>query len=392
MLSIRLSYLALLIGLCFFFILYLDPLSLILLAAAVLLPLIMFITGLISKLGTKIDISVERTVLDIGTPVKFKVSVKNKTIFPCVNIKIPIVMKNDFCSDVNKQNIFVSASALKENKYEFEIKSEHCGDVTFSFDKIYFYDPLKIWKFKKKIKKSFSVMFIPQTQFIEASLDLNSGIMMESDVFSKNKPGDDPSEVFKIREYQGGDKFNRIHWKLSTKSDNLLVKEYSLPINQAVLLLIEFKIDTADAQYMYKLDSIVCAAISISNFLAENEVAHMLEWYDLNHQYFHKVSVESPDETFAAAGAMLSSGVYTDSRKTLENFMFEKNRETHSHIIYLTMDGSDEALSQFESSNNMSKKTCIIPSYDDKSGKKGRLNVIYADPSNIAASLRGIVL
>ena len=272
MLSIRLSYLALLIGLCFFFILYLDPLSLIFLAAAVLLPLIMFITGLISKLGTKIDISVERTVLDIGTPVKFKVSVKNKTIFPCVNIKIPIVMKNDFCSDVNKQNIFVSASALKENKYEFEIKSEHCGDVTFSFDKIYFYDPLKIWKFKKKIKKSFSVMFIPQTQFIEASLDLNSGIMMESDVFSKNKPGDDPSEVFKIREYQGGDKFNRIHWKLSTKSDNLLVKEYSLPINQAVLLLIEFKIDTADAQYMYKIDSIVCAAISISNFLAENDI------------------------------------------------------------------------------------------------------------------------
>ena len=47
-------------------------------------------------------------------------------------------------------------------------------------------------------------------------------MQIESDSYSTIKGGDDPSEVFAIREYREGDRLQRIHWKLSyeTKSAN----------------------------------------------------------------------------------------------------------------------------------------------------------------------------
>ena len=52
----------------------------------------------------------------------------------------------------------------------------------------------------------------------------------DSDRFSTYKKGDDPSEIFDIREYADGDKIQRIHWKLSSKTGDLMVKEGSLPL------------------------------------------------------------------------------------------------------------------------------------------------------------------
>lgn len=61
----------------------------------------------------------------------------------------------------------------------------------------------------------------------------------DSDRFSTYKKGDDPSEIFDIREYADGDKIQRIHWKLSSKTGDLMVKEGSLPLMKEIHIFID---------------------------------------------------------------------------------------------------------------------------------------------------------
>ena len=47
----------------------------------------------------------------------------------------------------------------------------------------------------------------------------------EAESYDDFQPGTDVSQIFDVREYRPGDRLQRIHWKLSAKSDGLLVRE-----------------------------------------------------------------------------------------------------------------------------------------------------------------------
>ena len=61
----------------------------------------------------------------------------------------------------------------------------------------------------------------------------------EGDKYSPHKPGDDPTELFGLRPYREGDRLSRIHWKLSQKTGQTLVKELGLPVSERVLFLLD---------------------------------------------------------------------------------------------------------------------------------------------------------
>ena len=52
----------------------------------------------------------------------------------------------------------------------------------------------------------------------------------EAEVYDDKTGGAAVSEVFQIRSFQPGDKIQNIHWKLSAKEDELMVRENSLPM------------------------------------------------------------------------------------------------------------------------------------------------------------------
>ena len=57
------------------------------------------------------------------------------------------------------------------------------------------WDNLKLFSFKIKINKNFDISFLPEILPTPINLRVNSFINNESDVFSKQKAGDDPSEI-----------------------------------------------------------------------------------------------------------------------------------------------------------------------------------------------------
>ncbi len=74
---------------------------------------------------------------------------------------------------------------------------------------------------------------------MEIGIAYGENMSLDSDEFSMVKAGFDPSETFAIREYRPGDRIRQVHWKLSEKFDELMVRDYGLPIQNTILLLLE---------------------------------------------------------------------------------------------------------------------------------------------------------
>ena len=82
---------------------------------------------------------------------------------------------------------------------------------------------------------------VPDYIPIENNIANYAEMGLETDDYSKTSKGDDPSEIFDIHEYHDGDKINRIHWKLTAKQDKTMVKDYSLPISNSIVLMADLQ-------------------------------------------------------------------------------------------------------------------------------------------------------
>ena len=309
MLFFKIVYLIVLIVSSAFFILYKDMLALILLCSLIVVPLALFLSVLIMRLTVKFDVRCKSGVITKGQKEIFVVEVINKSPFPITKILLNCMYRNSFFDEGNKDELYFWAKPFSSNSYEMEILSEHVGNVTVKFESAYVHDYFSIFSLPFRVNKEFSYSVIPEVQPLDISLTSNIYSMTESNVFSKHKPGDDPSEIFQIRDYIDGDKLNKIHWKLSSKQESFIVKDYSLPINESVLLLIEM----CDSQKNYNLlDTQFEVLFSLSHMFIERETVHSIGWCNAESGSFYSMAIESIDDLFTAMGMLYANGKFYD--------------------------------------------------------------------------------
>lgn len=155
------------------------------------------------------------------------------------------------------------------------VSSAHYGSFQLSATRIKVYD--WFWLFHSNLKALPPVSFLlwPPAEEISAQPLLSAQSGADVQRYSTERKGDDPSELFGVREYQEGDRQQRIHWKLSSKMGNFMVKEFSLPIANAVTLVVELSADE-DA---FLLDGLLELTNTLSTDLVSRRIPHRVCWY-----------------------------------------------------------------------------------------------------------------
>ncbi|MCL2190289.1 MAG: DUF58 domain-containing protein [Defluviitaleaceae bacterium] len=104
-----------------------------------------------------------------------------------------------------------------------EFTPAHCGIHVFTLPQPKMTDIfcLSAWKMPPPVSKR--TLILPKRHPVSIEMDANK----------------DPGEAFAIREYMAGDPLKSIHWKLSSKTNTLLVREADMPELQNVLVLVE---------------------------------------------------------------------------------------------------------------------------------------------------------
>ena len=107
-------------------------------------------------------------------------------------------------------------------------------------------------------------------------LALASSMPEESDSYAPGCRGNDLTEIFQLREYAPGDDLRRIHWKMTAKTDRLIVREASLPLQRS--LLVFWDKTAADKLAPDAADALAESVSSVCQSLSEAGFAYTLGW------------------------------------------------------------------------------------------------------------------
>lgn len=301
----RLFYFLLLIFSVVFHVLYKGDLSFVLLGFVVILPFFMLAMLIVSALKTRVTAQLEHLSAARGSSAVLKLTVKNSSVFPIVSCAAEVRYKPAVPFENSSVKFFrmsASIGARSEECFALNIKPEHCGTVDVAIVKIRLRDIMGLFSIPVKSQMSGKITSLPVIYPIQASVESAPASSSESSTFSPIKSGDDPSEIFALREYRDGDNNNRIHWKLSSRSENFIVKELSLPVGCRVLIITDFfgckKADEAD--------KILDTAFSISHFLAEYGTAHSVA-YACSDCTIHSNEITDADKFHIASADVCSA-------------------------------------------------------------------------------------
>lgn len=354
-------YLVLVIVSVFFYILYEPDFSFYLLVFLSAVPIILFIIGKYMSKRIKVEFVTVHSSAGKSSKIPLVLKVTNETKLPVANLIIELEYKNSL--DGNKNIVKVNTPVFpEETQYlTMHISAMHYGNIFVRIKRCRVVDMLKLFKFKLKYQKykdihsECSFTIVPDHIPIDNPINNYSEMGLETDEFSKTSKGDDPSEIFDIHEYVDGDKINRIHWKLSAKQDKTMVKDYSLPIANSIILMIDLFMPESKKMSFKKYDTIIESAVAVSCYLSENNTPHKVMWYDSDHSELVSMNIVDDDTHRLFVSMLLKASICKEKNLPLLSYIDKTERYKCGHLMYFSTD-YNENISMIMKENDLAFK------------------------------------
>ncbi len=240
MLKNRLAYIVLLLGAYWLAVMYESYYMAVVFRALIILPLIFFTLNYACAAMLSVKRLKDETEANVGDYVYIGVFIKNRMPVPIQKLAIYYTITDNF-GNKNKQAAFTNMKMLEGTDVYIQFRTSGARGGIVSINKIYVYDFLGMFRSRRRFRK-FDVRYYVYPESHESNLiverevpDMDNAV----EAYSAVKPGNDRNELFDIREYREGDNIRNIHWKLSAKKDDVLVKEFSLPLRQDIYVIFD---------------------------------------------------------------------------------------------------------------------------------------------------------
>lgn len=320
--------------------------TLTLLGLCVLLPLVSLALMLFSRRGISIRMEVPKTVEKQEAVITC--IFENASVFPAARLTFQMVMENQMTGAEKKKRINATVGGRKTVKTRFSMENTKVGTVSLLVSKIRVYDAFGLFTLRKPDLPEQSTVVYPDMR--DAVLYMEKPIETTGDGsrYAPEKPGQDVSEIFALREYVPGDEIRKIHWKLSSKLDKTMLREFSLPLNYSVFLLMDLTMGEEDV-----VDAVVELYLSLSRALLEGGINHNLGWYDAAEGVFHVKELDHFEDLEMATAQVLSS--YAEQKKSvaLDYYAASGYRGRKSTLIYISSEPEADKIAELEVSQIM---------------------------------------
>lgn len=341
--GIIIAYILLIVYTIYMFILYESMAGVIFISMEIGIPLIflLFLWYQSSKVKVKLNIPVN--VAEKKSKIHGQIEIKNDSVFPINKIEVQLLMEHTLINRKEKVTLKSSAEAKGVQVISCCFQSESGGILDISFQRIRLYDALGLFYRRLRTKEWQEILIYPNIYDTNAVVsEYVRRFPVECDVYDKYHKGDDSSEVYQIREYQNGDKIQSIHWKLSARTGECMIKEYSLPIGCAVIFLIDW----------IKKETFLEAAVSICFALIKAKCSHYAAWFDTAAGEMVRKEIQTEEDGYDFVRLLLQTNECQEGYSLLDLYREKYRGETFAVSILLAKDFclsvNDKLIFEFE--------------------------------------------
>ncbi len=203
-----------------FYLVYQEWFAWVLMLVVVFFPWLSLVLSIVAMRQMRMELNVPATA-PMGSAEKIKLKISYKLPLPPYNSKILITKP-------------LTGERWKLNSGA-KLPTEHCGKLHVQMHKPAVFDYLGIFQLRIKNTNSQTVLILPEP----VEMDIPESLFKHLHPRWRRKPGGGFGENHEIRQYQPGDNLNQIHWKLSAKVGELMLREPMMPERGLMLLTMD---------------------------------------------------------------------------------------------------------------------------------------------------------
>lgn len=255
------------------------------------------------------------------------IDVDNPTWFPLVNATLPLQIDNTFYKNWGQHELNIPVRAHQTTSVSYPVVMEQCGRFRMYTDHLICMDLLGIYAVKCFVEQKTECMILPkgQEREQEAGLLYQKGV---SEAMESREKGYDFSDISGIREYIPGDKLQNIHWKLSTKKDELMVKERVSVSAMQLHVLVELMNDP-----QMQLESILALTDSVTRAFVRQNLPFTVHYYSVKKGGLQEMYIGNEEERKQWMMMMLYDVCYEKEQKAQE--LFQKEYPSIGQFLYI---------------------------------------------------------
>lgn len=223
---------------------------------------------------TDAELKIEQNIAFSKDALSCFFSLNNRSFFPIPYIELAVDISNALENEKISRKIFIKVPAREQIKARITLQSQYCGVLHIAVPSFKIYDPIRLFHWKKRAGLEMEVLVLPKLEEMEVELTERC-LCFETDgeEYDSHRKGDDPSEVLELRPYRPGDRLSQIHWKMSAKAGERMIKERSLPLGYPVGIFLDMRHDE-----LSQADTLMRLFYSLSHSIIRAGCRHVI-WH-----------------------------------------------------------------------------------------------------------------
>lgn len=266
-------------------VLYVDYQFYMLLMLMIVIPLISLVLFILSKIGLRIRMNPSKDLILLKDNAVINIETVNR--LPIYLSESELELVESYSEDDKLYSHKVNVATFRDKLSErITITPKHCGIMKIETGLLKSYDYLKFFNSVRKYYGEVKVAVMPEI-YEGYPKDVPEGITNASiepeesiDYLGNNE------EITDLREYQDGDDYRHIHWKLSSMQpeDNYIVKQYSRGVERCNLVIVDLLYNSIKGNRDV-LDKIYSVAYSVGVKYCNNRLpASYIVWNEKNNR------------------------------------------------------------------------------------------------------------
>lgn len=232
----------------------------------VLVLLYAYISVLLSRLKMRIDCTLQEERIPRGESTELTLTVSRRALFPVYPLDLTLVSGKDVFT------ISTYPAYLKETALSLPIPARHVGVHPVGVTEYIFYDMFGLFRARVRCKSSdlCHLMVFPRPFEVDPLRFLQA----DDGPTRQNRTHEDLSFPEDTRTYRAGDPLKRVHWKLSARRRELIVRKFETPAPPDTLILLDCTLpgspeDSEDVRATLR-DALCETALSVAEMQSRN--------------------------------------------------------------------------------------------------------------------------
>ncbi|MBQ9984312.1 MAG: DUF58 domain-containing protein [Lachnospiraceae bacterium] len=273
--------------------------------------------------------------MEKGSEFLLRIVLHNPTWHPLLNATVKLEVENTLYREDGDHFLNLPVRARKKTEIVYPVVMDYSGHFAVNAKYICFMDLLGICELKVALSESADCLIVPASPLRsqEAGHIYIKGV---SESMESKEKGYDFSEINGIREYIPGDKLQNIHWKLSVKKDELMVKERVSVSAMQLNVLVEL----ANNEDM-GLDTVLDLADSITKSFVKQNLPFTVYYYSVNSKELKECYIGNEVERMEWFSMMLYDQCYREVGQVEE--MFLRHNGSKAEYLYIGYDSGETA-------------------------------------------------